>query len=343
MADWAELIGSGRMMLLVGAVLLYVASRAGAEVLAGKEALPGRRAVGHWIPIAAAALVAVAIHRGDMAISIIFASSVGCLSLVVGSICIVSPNSDVPAGYGRMWPLALPAALLTLLAGFSGELNWKHALVLLIEGAALGFAWKELGGGGSAVAAEMTEKGDNRREIDGLRWANVGLCVLLAMIGGIAGVVGAVRVGRDFPAIPDVAMIVAVLGPILVLPMLTGGAALAQSNRGWAAITSAVAVVLLNLCVLLPVVALIWYPAQMERRDFLLGSIHRVLGGLGNAGPLPFSWVTWRVDNVVLVLLSFVLIPASLGKWRLGRMEGITLIALYAVYVLMEAAGRMRG
>jgi hypothetical protein len=226
-------------------------------------------------------------------------------------------------------------ALLTLLAGFAGELNWRHALVLLIEGGALLFAWRELAGIAEKRAGD--ESGVLR-----LRWINLGMCVLLSMIGGIAGVVGAVRMGRDFPAIPDVAMIVAVLGPILVLPMLTGGAALAQSNRGWAAITSAVAVVLLNLCVLLPVVVLSWYPGQMERRDFLLGSIHGVMARLGKAGPLPFSWVTWRVDNVVLVLLSFVLIPASLGRWRLGRMEGFTLIALYAIYVLMEAAGSMR-
>jgi hypothetical protein len=335
MADLAELIGSGRIMLLVGAVLLYVASRAGVEALAGKEAWPGRRAVGHWIPIAAAALAAVAIHRGDLAVSIIFATSVGCLSLVVGSICIASPNSDTPAACGRAWAFALPAALLTLLAGFAGALNWRHALVLLIEGGALLLAWRELAG-------VVERKAGDESGIPRLRWINVGMCVLLSMIGGMAGVVGAVRMGGDFPAIPDVAMIVAVLGPILVLPMLTGGAGLTHSNRGWAAITSAVAVVLLNLCVLLPVVVLIWYPAQLQRGDFLSGSIHRIMEGLGKAGPLPFSWVTWRVDNVVLVLLSFMLIPASLGRWRLGRAEGITLIVLYAVYVLMEAAGSLR-
>ena len=207
----------------------------------------------------------------------------------------------------------------------------------------MGFAWRELSAGGSLAVAELKGKAENRREFDWLGWANVGLCVLLSLIGGIAGVNGAQRMSRDFPAIPDVAMIVAVLGPILVLPMLTGGAALAQSDRGWAAITAAVAVVLLNLCVLLPVVTLIWYPAQMINPKDLIGSIHHLAStGLGGSTPLPFSWVTWRVDNVVLVLVSFVLIPASLGRWRLGRTEGFTLIAVYAIYVLMEAAGSMR-
>ena len=120
-----------------------------------------------------------------------------------------------------------------------------------------------------------------------------------------------------------------------------GGAA--QNKQGWAAITTAVAVVLLNLCVLLPVVTLIWYPAQMIDAKDWIGSIHHLaMSGLGGSTPLPFSWVTWRVDNVVLVLLSFMLIPASLGRWKLGRTEGMTLIAVYAAYVLMEAAGSMR-
>src|ERR1700679_3991312 len=123
MADLTDLFGSGKAMMLVGAVLLYVASRAGVESLAGKEASPGKRAVGHWIPIAAAALVAMAIHRGDLALSIIFATSVGCLSLLVGSIAIVSPYSDAPGVYRRVWPFALPVGLLTLLIGFSGELS----------------------------------------------------------------------------------------------------------------------------------------------------------------------------------------------------------------------------
>ncbi len=97
-------------------------------------------------------------------------------------------------------------------------------------------------------------------------------------------------------------------------------------------------VVLLNLCVLLPIVILLWYPLQSAPNMGLGNAIHV----LGRAEALPFSWVTWRVDNVILVLLAFPLFPAALGRWRMGRPEGLTLIAIYAVYVLMEAAGNMR-
>ena len=44
------------------------------------------------------------------------------------------------------------------------------------------------------------------------------------------------------------------------------------------------------------------------------------------------------MDSVVLVVLSFALFPVAMGRWRLGQAEGLTLIAAYGVYVLMEAA-----
>ena len=323
-------------MLLVGAILLYVASRAGVEALAGKEASPAKRAIGHWIPIAAAALVAMWIHRADLALSIIFATSIGCLSLLMGSICIVSPYSDAPPVYRRVWAFALPAGLLTLLAGFSGQLAWWQAGLLLIEGTAILFAWRELGGDVVAEAKIHLAESDVHRL---MRWVNFVLCVIAAVIGAIAGVIGAKDLSQNLQAISDLATVVAVLAPLLVLPILTGGAHLAQMNRAGAAVTTGVGVVLLNLCLLLPIVVFLNYPAQLD------GGWHEVLLKLPELrlrGPMPFPWVTWRVDNVVLVMLSFVLVPASLGRWKMGKAEGFVLIALYAVYVVMEAAGSMK-
>lgn len=342
MAEPWALFGWGRWILLVpGAVFLYIASWSGVEALSGATASPGRRALGHWIPIAAAALVAMAMRRADLAISLIFATSVGCLSLFVGSIAIVCPDADAPATFRRVWPFALPAALLVLLVGFAGELTWRHGLVLLIEGFALLFAWRELSIEGE-TAAVVGEKKAEPAAGPGLHKANLVLSVCLALVGSVAGLLGARRLSRDIPEISDTAIVVAILGPLLVLPMLTRGAALAQTkNRAWEATTSAVGVVLLNLCLLLPVVILLWYPANAVHRN-ASGFFHLGLRPLGGVSPMPFPWVTWRVDNVVLVLLSFILLPVSMGRWRLGRAEGITLIALYGVYVLMEAAGTMR-
>jgi hypothetical protein len=331
MSEHWELFGWGRLMLLAGAALLYVASRAGVHALGGVDAGPGRRAIGHWIPIAATVLAALAIRRGDLVISIIFATSVGCLSLFVGSIAIVCPDADAPAAFRRIWPLVLPAALLALLAGFAAELSWRHGLILLIEGGALLLGWQEL-----SVKTESAAMGR------GKLWAvNLGLSICLALVGGAAAIFGMEHISHELPQISDKASVVAILGPLLVLPMLMGGAALTPKNRAWVATTSAVGVVLLNLCLLLPMAIFLRYPVNAAHWD-PSAFFHVKFHSLREVSPMPFAWVTWRVDNVVLVLLSFALLPASMGRWRLGRAEGFTLIALYAVYVLMVAAGSMR-
>ena len=54
------------------------------------------------------------------------------------------------------------------------------------------------------------------------------------------------------------------------------------------------------------------------------------------------SLPTWRVDSVVLVVLAFVLLPVSLGRWELGRWEGAGLILGYAMYLILEAAVTIR-
>ena len=343
MAEYLDLFGWGRWLLLIGAVLLYVASRAGVEALSGGRTSPGRRALGHWIPVAATALVALALRRADLAVSIVFATSVGCLSLLVGSIAILSPDSETPPTFRRLWPFVLPAALLVLLAGFAGQFTWQHGVVLLIEGGVLLFAWKELSVvGDAAIAVGDTEPvpvpGRGVRRIGAV---NLALSICVALVGAVAGILGAEHIGRNLPQISDMASVVAVLGPLLVLPMLTGGAALAQKKRAWVATTSGVGVVLLNLCLLLPVLILLWYPAHTVHWQ-PSAVFHLRFSSLWAVSPMPFAWVTWRLDNVVLILLAFMLVPASMGRWRLQRAEGLTLIILYGVYVLMEAAGNMR-
>jgi Ca2+/Na+ antiporter len=343
MLDFSALFGQGQVLLLVGALLLFASSRACADALAGAESRPGRRALGHWFPIAAAAIVAIALGRGNLALSIIFATSVGCLSLLLGAMSIVTPDAPAPAEYRRFWPFALPAALLAVLIGFAGQLSWRHALILLIEGGGLLFVWQEICDHESAAVGD-----ENLAELTGpaairspVRALNFVLAVIVCGIGAVAAILGSRHLISDAAALPETATMVGVIAPILVLPMLSSGARLAQSNRAWAAVTAGIGVVVLNLCLLLPIVVLLWYLRQCVIRTST-GALSFELSTLKTAGPLPFGWVTWRVDAVVLLLLTFVLFPASLGRWKLGRAEGFTLVLLYVVYVLLEAAGSLR-
>jgi cation:H+ antiporter len=329
--------GSGKVPLIIGAVLLYAASRASVDALAGVGESAGKRAIGHFFPIAAAAILAACVRRGDLALSIIFSTSVAALSLVLGSIVMVAPNAEAPATLRRLWPFVLPAALLTLLAGFSGRLTWFHAIILLAEGAALLLAWSELARPDApANPAPSMMPGHPL-----LLKLNLILCVGVSALGAAAAILGALQISRNLPALSVGTTVVAVLGPLLVAPMLVAGAAVLPPQRSWITTTTAVGVVLLNLCLLLPLIILLWYLIHVWHFD--LGVVLRLRKEpLPSAPPLIFSLITWRVDNVVLVLLAFVLFPVALGRWRLGRAEGATLIGLYAVYILMEAAAGAR-
>ena len=138
---WDE---SGRARLLIGAVLLYTASRTAAEALAGKTRSPGKTALAHWMPVAVAAIAALLVRRADLALCIIFCTSVASLSLVQGTIVLMAPRDEAPPDLRRVWPFALVTALMALLAGFAGRLTWMHALIFLGEGAVLLAVWMDL-------------------------------------------------------------------------------------------------------------------------------------------------------------------------------------------------------
>jgi hypothetical protein len=70
-------------------------------------------AIGSQCPTA---LVAASRGQPDIAVALTFATSVCCLSFVLGVLLYLSPMEELPATR-RAWPFALPAALLALIAG----------------------------------------------------------------------------------------------------------------------------------------------------------------------------------------------------------------------------------
>jgi cation:H+ antiporter len=331
---------NGRILMICGAVLLYAASQAGVAALAGHSNAPGRRALGHWMPIAAAAIFATFFHRADLALAIVFSTSVASLSLVLGSIAVSEPDSEVPPSARRNWPFLLPASILPLLAGFSGHLTWVHAVMLILEGIVLLALWLEPARQkhrSESSGLMLSEDHDLHRDTEPavVNHLNLALAIMVALVGGAAAASGATKIAGTYSASEAVLVIVVALGPMLVVPMLVTGTGLARHRRAWVPIGTSVGVVLLNLCALLPAVILLNYPAQ---------GIHIIPGNWrassfawpGQIVPMAYSIITWRVDNVVLMVLAFILLPISLSRWRLGKAEGTVLVGLYAVYVLME-------
>lgn len=123
-------------------LVLYVASRAAVDALTRvSDPAPGKWALGHWIPIGWAALLATAAGRSEVGVGLAFATSVASMGMVLGVLTCISGVADGPRQHTRAWPFVVPAALLALLAGFSGSLTWWHALMLLGLGACVMSVW----------------------------------------------------------------------------------------------------------------------------------------------------------------------------------------------------------
>ena len=343
------------VILAVAGTLLYIASRAAAAALAGHgTARAGWRAVGHWVPIAAAALVAAGRGNADVAVALAFATSVACLSFVLGVVTFLAPADRLPASR-RGWPFVLPAALLALIAGFSGHITFIHAGAMLLLGGALLSVWRdpELLEGPDRPTPFSDAGPDHRNHRPAwFRAAELALAVALAAVGGWYAVNGILRASAEASLFPPATLTVVILSPLVTLPMLNSGPPEVVRAQTASSMTTLVAVALLNLCALLPLLTFTWY----ARTAFVpsdpgpsatTASSQPVsqpppFGFLDRARPLPYPLPTWRVDAVVLTVIGFMLLPVSLGKWELRRRESVALIVGYAIYLVLVALASLR-
>ncbi len=369
-------------MVVGAAVAFYVASRAAADALSQQGSISAtRHALAQWGAIACVALVAVWLDHAEIAIGVIFSTAVAALSLHLGVAVASSPETRARrAGHGfevvldptessteagaapvavagvvrgsRAWAMVLPVAVLALMAGFSGRLTLIHAILFAIQGLLVTIAW------GLHGRREPQPAADARR-LSPVRSAQLALAMVLALVGAICAVYGAVRMSEETKIMSTGLIASAALGPLLVLPMIGSASVLASQGQAQTAVGASVVIVLLNLCVLLPVVVAGWhareYFAPPQRAEGV--TVTRTTAPAATRAsdetdeaeeqfvsePIPeddmprvlsYPIAVWRIDTVLLILLSLMLLPVSLNLWQMRRAEGMFLIAIYACYLV---------
>ena len=344
--------GEGSLLLLLAATaaVLCCAWATMGALVRGRQPSPGWRAVALWMPMALVTLLATLLNHPQVAVSLIFATSVGSLCLGLGVVAAVSGPIVAPPEARRIWLFVLPVALLTLIVGFSGHFAWQHGLALAVEGLVIFNLWQERSP--SPVSA-MENPGPSGQ----LRVVELVLALALGALGAWAAVRGIVQINQHIPVFSVSLGAVALLGPLLVLPVLLTGVVLASRGQAWAAASTSVGVVLLNLCVALPLTIALWYglPA-MVRALPQVGMLPMVSQSATQpatqraadadpppVAPLPYPLAAWRVDTVLLVVLGLFLLPLSLGRWTPGRQEGVALLIAYAFYLLLAVAAGLQG
>ena len=300
-----------KLLVLAGVAVHYAATSIAMAALARPDiASPGRRALAQWLPIFATAMAAAIMRQTEIAVALAFGSSVACLSLVLGMSTYVGPLQEFPPSR-KLWPLVMPAALFVLLSGFHGTLSWLHAVLLLGMGAGFLPLWVDQSLHGAEQPAATPK--DTSSPALGLV-----IALALAAVGAWATAHGATEVTQQSRLLSTQLLGSVILGPFLLLPALGNCSMLAQQGRAGEAITSLVGTVLLNLCLLLPLVVLVTYVISR------------------GATPTHYPLVAWRVDAVVLLVLAFALIPVAAGRWLPGRLESMLLVLVYTAYLVFE-------
>lgn len=336
----------GTALLAVGGLLLYVASRAAGDALAGTD--PNRaalRAVGHCLPIAAVALLCLnpnmarpdidetTIGRPQVAVGLLFGSSVALLTLTLGVSSYLAPIAELPATR-RAWPFVLPASLIALVAGFAGHFTWLHAGAFVVLGGAVANLWA----GTKSAPDESPAQPAPVHVMSGSRWAQLVLAVALTGVGAWAMARGVSQLERTHRVLGGALLASAVLSPLLTLPVLGSTARLAERGHTGSVVSTLVAMVLVNLCVVLPLVivahhALVFIDGLRADPTTTAPATQAAAAVLNPAVPMPI--VSWRVDTVVLAVMGFAMIPWAAGRWTMSRVESIALIFAYAIYLAL--------
>jgi len=249
------------------------------------------------------------------------------------------PLTELPPNR-RTWPLVLPAAMLVLVAGFSGRLTWVHAVMLLALGGSFLLVWLDRSPAEPAAAnagpvPPVPETGSDTR-----RLLQLLLAIALAGLGAWAAVRATVSGGESRGMSPGLVG-ATVLSPLLMLPTLGTTTALAQRGHTGPAVTALVGTVLLNLCALVPAVVLLGYLSSAYSHRAEAGSLLELFQKY--AQPTPYPLLVWRVDTVLLAVLGFAMIPVAIGRWLPGRFEAILLVFVYIAYFVATALSNRSG
>lgn len=319
-------IQSALAALLGGLVLLYASALSLAGSMVGvDEVTAGRRAISHAIPIAITAIIAALMGHLAMALGILTATAVAAVSLAPGIALVISSTQPITPQWARRWRTLLPAALVLWLIGFSSEIDLIQACFLVIEGLALVLIWRE--------PSEATAAPPAQQPITVGRFILILLGIGLAIVGAPLAISGSAQQQFNLPLTLGI-VAAGILAPILILPILSESARLAERGRGAEARTAQVGLALINICLLIPVIVFIGY--GYPHHSITAATAPSTQPAVVNfATPFPIG--IWRVDSVLLVVLGLWLLASTLGRWTSTKIEGVILIILYAAYLVSIA------
>lgn len=335
----------GVIFVLAAAVTFYLAGKFAADALTvgGRSPTALRIAIAHFLPIAFVAIIAALAGNAFVAVGVVFATAVGALSLNLGVSVCSADHPEAPPSTARAWAFLLPVTVMVFMAGFSASLTPMTAILLLAQGVFVIVVWT----GRHEVASVGDEMPEPKLSIPSPRLAQLAVAIVLCIASGWLALNVSKHIGMETGIMSPGLIAAAVLSPLLMLPMFGTSSHLSQRGYSRASIEASIVLVLLNLCLLLPLCVAAWnartilHPwfarladptiAEFASAQTITTTAPSVETTLDS---LYYPLVVWRLDTVILIVLSLMLLPTALGRWTIGRKEGFFLVVGYAFYLM---------
>lgn len=325
------------LMFMGAAVTWYIAVTAAAAVFRNSA---WALVVAGGLPAIAGALWFAGIARPGAALSLVLATALAACTLVAGIVASSEPGDgrrtlDDPGR--RLNATLLPAAAILVVAGFGGELNLLHALLLVLAGSMV--SWLCLAMRREVPTANIVDTGSGGpgpqpAPAQNPPWAmplQLALAALLAVVGaGLA--VGSVAVANRHKGMELELEYAILISGILALPLI--GVGMRFGNAGQAAVAQRGLTLLAvaMICLAVPLVVACDVTRQVVvaiRADVPLRAL------LSDLPAVDMPMRLWRVDSIMLCLGGLLLLPPAAGRWRMGKLEALALILIYVLYLFM--------
>lgn len=262
-------------------------------------------AMGTSLPECAVSVTASITNNNALAVSNAVGSNIFNLMVVCGMCALFTPLAVQQNTLKKEFPFSILCALLLMVTGYIGmTLGRMDGIILLVV--FVGFLlWM--------IQSALKARANNQEEEEEYKILPVWRCIVY-IVGGAAGI----AFGGDF-VVDGASVIAASLGlsqTLIGLTVVALGTSLPEL------VTSIVA-------------------AKKDEVDMALGNvigsnIFNILFVLGIAGTIsPIAFLTENViDIVILVIVSAIVWIFAWTKEKIGRTEGIIMLAIYAAYVV---------
>ncbi|MGC4032816.1 MAG: hypothetical protein QM754_13995 [Tepidisphaeraceae bacterium] len=227
----------------------------------------------------------------------------------------------------------LPLAAVTCLVGFHGDLKWWHALALLAVGGLT--LWTADGERRSARSPAMP-----------VLALPAAVLIAAGLVGLVWGVTVFTSLGRAAAFTPVIVLLTVPAVLLALLGLLTSEA---REQTPETPHETVVGLTAACLGIGLPIViaaslgfeALAWKvlaltpPAGgVATQPVMSAIVSSTQPATPPAVVMPLA--TWRIDSVLLVVVSVLLLPLGFGRFKIGRAEGAWLIVLYLAYAAVS-------